>query len=218
MSTATIGHPDGGQTIQDWLYERRAPFAPSEVIAELEPWARRYRIARVKSDRYCEAVFADALRSIGLALEVNERTTSDIYLLSLPRFADGAVRMLDDPRQARQLVSLQRHTSGGGKDRVDHPRNGHDDMAAVLCGLIVLLSSDTVPALVKRETVLADDKLVDMPAWCVSLVGVMALSGDQKLAAVAFFAERYLYGYPAGHRPEMTHRRVCWSMSGRVRR
>jgi hypothetical protein len=199
---ATIGHTEDNNIIQDWLYERKAPFSPAEVIAELEPWAKRYRIVRVMSDRYCEAVFTDALRSVGLLLEVNERTTSDTYMQSLPRFADNVVRLLDDRRQANQLISLQRVTSASGKDTVRHPKNMHDDMAAALCGLVVLLASETVPALVRRELVVADDRLVPMPTWCRYLVGVMALSVDKKLAAIAFLATRFEYGYNPGTVPD----------------
>jgi hypothetical protein len=202
---ATIGHTDEeGRIIQDWLYERKAPFSPTEVIAELEPWAKRYRIVRVMSDRYCEAVFTDALRAVGLLLEVNERTTSDTYMQALPRFADNVVRLLDDRRQANQLISLQRVTSASGKDTVRHPKNMHDDMAAACAGLIVLLASETVPALVRRELVVADGRLVDMPKWCRFLVGVMALSADKKLAAIAFLATRFDYGYNPGTVPAGT--------------
>ena len=40
-----------------------------------------------------------------------------------------AVGLLDHPRLVTQLTSLERTTVRGGRDKVDHPRGLHDDVA-----------------------------------------------------------------------------------------
>ena len=37
-----------------------------------------------------------------------------------------------------QLISLERTTRGGGKDKVDHARGAHDDLANAAAGALVL--------------------------------------------------------------------------------
>jgi len=50
------------------------------------------------------------------------------------------VVLLDDDRMFRQLIGLERQTSRIGKDTVDHPRGGHDDVANAAAGALVLSS------------------------------------------------------------------------------
>ena len=40
----------------------------------------------------------------------------------------------------RELRLLERRTHRSGKDTVEHPRNGHDDHANVVCGVLSLLA------------------------------------------------------------------------------
>src|SRR5262249_47740398 len=43
-------------------------------------------------------------------------------------------------RLVRELRLLERRTHRSGKDTVEHPRNGHDDYANVVCGVFHLLT------------------------------------------------------------------------------
>jgi len=47
------------------------------------------------------------------------------------------VNLLDCDRLTALLVSLQRSTSGGGRDKIDHPRGMHDDLANAVAGVLV---------------------------------------------------------------------------------
>ena len=49
-----------------------------------------------------------------------------------------AVRLLENERLMMQLVGLERTTRGGGKDKVDHQRGAHDDLANAAAGALVL--------------------------------------------------------------------------------
>ena len=39
------------------------------------------------------------------------------------------VRLLGSQRLVRQLIGLERNTTRGGKDSIDHARGAHDDLA-----------------------------------------------------------------------------------------
>ena len=58
----------------------------------------------------------------------------------LPLINSRAVALLDHERLMLQLVSLARTSVrfGGGRDRVDHPKGCHDDVANAAAGALVL--------------------------------------------------------------------------------
>src|SRR5262245_28226043 len=63
-----------------------------------------------------------------------------LYLESLPVFTRGLARLPNYARLIRELRLLERRTHRSGKDTVEHPRNGHDDHANVVCGVLSLLA------------------------------------------------------------------------------
>jgi hypothetical protein len=79
----------------------------------------------------------------GIAYEPSERTKSQIYLEFLPLLNSGRVELLDNPRLISQLYALERRTSrGSGKDTIDHPPGGHDDVINAAAGALVLAAED----------------------------------------------------------------------------
>jgi hypothetical protein len=50
------------------------------------------------------------------------------------------VSLLDHPKSINQLCDLERRT-GKGRDSIDHPPNGHDDIANALAGAAVNVQS-----------------------------------------------------------------------------
>ena len=46
--------------------------------------------------------------------------------------------MLDHSKLENQLIALERRTTRVGRDLVDHPPNGHDDVANAAAGALVL--------------------------------------------------------------------------------
>ena len=71
-------------------------------------------------------------------LEPCERSKSELYVDLLPAVNSRAVRLLENERLMMQLVGLERTTRGGGKDKVDHARGAHDDVANAAAGALVL--------------------------------------------------------------------------------
>jgi hypothetical protein len=53
----------------------------------------------------------------------------------------GRVELLDHPRLAAQLCALERRVTRGGRDSIDHPPGGHDDLANAVGGVVSVLSS-----------------------------------------------------------------------------
>jgi hypothetical protein len=60
-----------------------------------------------------------------------------------PLFARGLVRLPNHAKLLRELRLLERRVHRSGKDSVDHGRNGHDDHANAVCGVLQLLSGNT---------------------------------------------------------------------------
>ena len=59
---------------------------------------------------------------------------------------EGAVELLDCPRLSAQLCSLERRTARGGKDSIDHPPGGHDDLVNAAAGALVLVPRKAISA------------------------------------------------------------------------
>jgi hypothetical protein len=47
--------------------------------------------------------------------------------------------LLDDDKLVNQIVALERRVARGGKDSIDHPPNGHDDLANAVAGVLTNL-------------------------------------------------------------------------------
>jgi hypothetical protein len=70
-------------------------------------------------------------------VEPAERTKSDLYRDVLPLINSRTVALLDNPVLQQQLVALERRTSRAGKDSIDHPPGGRDDVANAASVLVL---------------------------------------------------------------------------------
>lgn len=103
------------------------------------------------------------MRANGIAYELAEQPKSDLYRNCLPLLNSGRVELLDNARMASQFCQLERRTSRSGRDSIDHPPGGHDDVANAVAGAILLaqagakrLSREQVQAVQKwAQTLLA---------------------------------------------------------------
>ena len=64
---------------------------------------------------------------------------SGLYLAFLPLVLSGRAELLDNQRLFSELLSLQRRTRSGRRDRVDHPPRRHDDLVNAGAGVCSLL-------------------------------------------------------------------------------
>jgi hypothetical protein len=135
--TLAIAHAERDEYVLDVTRAVRPPFNPSTVVAEYAKLLKTYGVYRVTGDRYAAQWVVEAFLKEGIGYEHSERSASEIYLEALPMFAQGAIRLLDNRALLTELRQLERRTARAGKDSVDHPPSGHDDLANSACGALV---------------------------------------------------------------------------------
>jgi hypothetical protein len=141
--TIAVAHKEGNTAILDMVREWKPTAKPedfnTEVITEeAAKEFRRFRISRVHGDDYGKAWVQGQWRKLGFFYEKSESNKSELYLNLLPMINSRAVDLLDSEDLVKQLVALERRTGGGARDKVDHPRSGHDDIANSVAGALNL--------------------------------------------------------------------------------
>jgi hypothetical protein len=92
----------------------------------------------VQGDRYAGEWSPEQFGRNGIQYEPSELTKSEIYRELLPLLNSRVVALLTNERLQRQLLSLERRTTRGGRDAIDHPRGGRDDLANAVAGALVM--------------------------------------------------------------------------------
>jgi hypothetical protein len=138
-----IGHrePDN-MVVIDCLRERPPRFVPKAVVKEYSDLLKRYRVSKIKSDRYASAWASDEWARNGIICEPSELSKSEIYLAALPVLMSASARLLDIERLRDQLTGLERRIYASGRETIDDSgaQSSHDDLANVVCGVLVNLS------------------------------------------------------------------------------
>jgi hypothetical protein len=124
--TAAISHEEGGNVVLDVLYERRAPFNPSDAVNEIAKLMREYKCSTITGDRYGAQWTVEAFAKVGIRYVQSARDRSAVYMDMLPLFTSGRARLLDNAKMVSQFAALERRTFSTGRERVD-PGPGHDD-------------------------------------------------------------------------------------------
>lgn len=126
--------------VLDLLKRWKPPFSPQTVINEMAEHLRRYNLRRVTGDNYAAEFVCRAFESSGLKYTKAEKPKSQLYAELLPRMCSGEIELLDHPILITQLAGLERRTRSGGKDIIDHPSGGHDDVANAVAGVAEVCS------------------------------------------------------------------------------
>jgi hypothetical protein len=127
--------------------ERRPPFSPDSVVAEYAQVLKSYGVTQVQGDKYAGAWVVEAFAKHGITCEQSAEPKSTIYGNVLPLLNAGRVELLDHPRLHAQLLALERRTARGGRESIDHPPNGHDDLANGVAGALVAAIGPSEPGL-----------------------------------------------------------------------
>jgi hypothetical protein len=135
-----IAHQSKGnnEVLLDLMFEAKPPFNPFAVADEIAALLKEYHCAEIVGDAYAAKWVMDAFARIGVTYRKSEADRSSVYLDVLPLFTAGRVRLIDSPRLIGQFAGLERRTFATGRDRVDHGRSGHDDLANAAAGALVL--------------------------------------------------------------------------------
>jgi Terminase large subunit, T4likevirus-type, N-terminal len=138
--TLCIGHREGNLCVIDVVRGTVSQFDPYETTQEYAALCTEYGIHTVTGDAYGREWVAGAWRKAGKSYNKSERVKAEIYMESMPTWTRGLVRIPDHARLVRELRLLERRTHRSGKDTIEHPKNGRDDYANVVCGVINLLT------------------------------------------------------------------------------
>lgn len=139
--TLAIAHREGDRALLDAVREIRPPFSPESAVMELAGLLTRYRLSAVVGDRYAGEWPRERFFAHGIRYELSDRPRSDLYRDLLPMLNSQQVELLDAPRLAAQLCALERRTARGGRDSIDHPPGGHDDLANAVAGALLMCTA-----------------------------------------------------------------------------
>jgi hypothetical protein len=141
--TVAIAHREGDRAVLDYVKEWLPPFSPEQVVQEICATVRRYGLSAVTGDRYAGLWPRERFQVNGVTYDLTSMSRSDAYLTLLPAINSGRVELLDNRRLISQLCALERRTARSGRDSVDHPRSGKDDLinAAALALVAAALTS-----------------------------------------------------------------------------
>ncbi|MDA2911727.1 hypothetical protein MYX04_12470 [Nitrospiraceae bacterium AH_259_D15_M11_P09] len=133
-----IAHREEKLVVLDCVREVKPHFSPEAVAAEFTDLLKRYRVGRVVGDRYGGEWPREQFRKRGVDYVPSQLAKSDLYRELLPLVNAQNVVLLDQPRLLMQLSNLERRTTRGGRDSIDHPPGAHDDVANVAAGSLLL--------------------------------------------------------------------------------
>jgi hypothetical protein len=112
------------------------------VVAEFCTLLKSYGLTFAYGDRYGAEWVKAAFDRYGIQLRQSPHDRSALYLNLLPALNAGNVRLLDIARLRSQLLALERRTiRGTGKDVIDHPNAGADDLINAAAGALVMAES-----------------------------------------------------------------------------
>ncbi len=137
--TIAVAHRCGDMAVLDAVREVRPPFSPDSVTSDFASLLRSYGVTRVVGDRYAGEWPRERFRVHGIAYDLSDRPRSDLYRDCLPILNSGRTELLDLPKLATQFAGLERRTGRGGRDSIDHAPGGHDDLANVVAGALLLV-------------------------------------------------------------------------------
>ena len=149
--TLAIAHREAGLAVLDAVREVRPPFSPDAVVQDFAALLKSYRVSRVRGDRYAGEWAREPFRKIGIAYDLSEKPKSDIYRDLLPKLNSAQVELLDLPRVGKQLCDLERRTARGGRDSIDHPPGGHDDVANAVAGVLLEVGAGRAPMVISPD-------------------------------------------------------------------
>ncbi len=137
-SCLAISHRDAEDRLWlDFLYEEVGKHNPVQFIEKAAGIMAEYGCSTIYADRYASGLAETTWAENGILFRASEFDKSGIYREFLPLILAGKVRLLDNNRMVHQFSTLERKTSSGGKDRIDHGVGGKDDVANACAGAIV---------------------------------------------------------------------------------
>jgi hypothetical protein len=133
-------HNDGERVVIDAIRASKPPFDPAVVTKEISEFLKLYGVTGVFGDSYGGEWPRAEFAKNGIAYELSELHKSDLYLNLIPFICSRKVELLDNEKLKNELRRLERRRGRSGKDSIDHPPRGSDDIANAVAGVICLAS------------------------------------------------------------------------------
>jgi hypothetical protein len=114
--------------------------SPEAAVAEFSELCKSYGISTVTGDNYAKSWPQEAFRRYGILYLRCDQIRSDFYIAAARLIRSGRVELLDHPKMLLQFATLERKTSPFGRDTVNHPPGGHDDICNAVAGALVMAS------------------------------------------------------------------------------
>lgn len=135
--TMAIGHKDGDIIIIDAIRAVKPPFSPEAVVTEFCDLLKQYRIRSVTGDRWGGDFVREQFTKRGISYTCSDKDKSTLYAELLPLINSKRIELPDNKRMINELAGLERRSSSGGKDRIDHAPGQHDDVINSVSGCVV---------------------------------------------------------------------------------
>ena len=161
--TLAIAHRDQDVVVIDALRERVPPFSPEQVVGEFAELLKSYNVTRITGDRFANIWPVEVFANVGIAYEQSAEPKSVLYTNMLPLLNSCRIELLDHSKTINQLIALERRTARGGRESIDHPPGGHDDLINAVAGAAVGAPSEPDGAYIHR--LMSDDDPDGSKAW-----------------------------------------------------
>lgn len=132
----SIAHAEGEKITVDLVHGRKGD--PEAAVAAFCVTIKSYGISKVLGDRYAGAWIPSAFQRHGVTYEPAPGTRSELYASFAPALNAGQVELPPCDIMARQFSALERRTTRGGRDQIDHAPGAHDDRANAVAGAVTI--------------------------------------------------------------------------------
>ncbi|WP_323847022.1 hypothetical protein [Microbulbifer magnicolonia] len=134
--TLAIAHQDKDErVIIDCTRAVRPPFSPESVVDEFCKLLKTYRIREVRGDAYAGEWPREQFNKRRISYIRSDKNKSELYKDLLPLLNSGNIELPPDNQLHRELLGLERRTTRGGRDSIDHAPGAHDDLANAIAGV-----------------------------------------------------------------------------------
>lgn len=172
--TLAIAHYDLDvrKVVLDLIREWPAPFDFEGVVDEVSGLLVEYKIRRVYGDKYAGSIPSQSFRRREVMYHQADAVRSDLYKAMLPLLNSQTVELLDSKAMVAQFCGLKRRVHIGGREAIDHPTDGHDDVANVVAGVCVYADRQRKPTETVEPEYQTTDQIVHDRMWAQSKVDV----------------------------------------------
>ncbi|WOJ95534.1 hypothetical protein R0137_09730 [Congregibacter brevis] len=135
--TLAIAHHDhqSDRIIVDHVVEKKPPFSPQLVAEEFAAVLHAYSVSVVNGDAYGGMWPREQFTKRRVRYELSDRNKTQLYQEFLPLLNSGRVELPPNPVLRRQLLALERRTTRGGRELIDHAPGAHDDVVNAVAGV-----------------------------------------------------------------------------------